>query len=121
MFLVNVMHAFVLFLSDATRSFVLLAVCKSLVIIVGVLDHPLVMDIEDDHTVSASRVYRNYDLEMFGMNFLIDRFPIPLREACVIVGVDSLNRFRDMINNDHHLVRVRTPSEGELVIHGKAA
>lgn len=56
-----------------------LAFCKNSIIALEALDHPLVVEIIDDHIVSASRVYRECVLEMFGVKFPIDCVPIPLR------------------------------------------
>lgn len=91
MFLVNVMPTFVLFDSRATRSFVSLAFNKNFDVILGALDHSLVVKIVDDCTVSASKVYRDCVMQMFRVKYLIDLVHIHLRETKVIMGMDWLS------------------------------
>ena len=63
-FLVNGMSVHVLFDSGATRSFVSLALSKKFRDTSGTLDSPLEVEIADDRTVSAERVYRGCVLNM---------------------------------------------------------
>ena len=49
----------------------------------------------------------------------MDLNPIPLRGNNVIVGIDWLSPNGEVIDYELQLVRVHTPSGGELVIHGK--
>ncbi|XP_023730240.1 uncharacterized protein LOC111877973 [Lactuca sativa] len=77
-FLVNGMSAHVLFDSGATRSFVSLARSKKFRDVPGNLDSPLEVEIADDLTVSAARVYRDYVLIVLGERFRVDLVLIPL-------------------------------------------
>ena len=58
---------------------------------------------------------------MFGERFRVDLVPIPLRGLKVIIGMDWLGANGAMIDCECQLVGVRTPSGGELVIHGERA
>ncbi|CAH1413450.1 unnamed protein product [Lactuca virosa] len=98
-FLVNGISAMVLFDSGATRSFVSLALSKRFTRAPGELDYPLDEEIVDDRTIRVARVHKGCTLQLFDEQFPIDLVPIPLR--------------------GNKLVRVRTPSGGELVIQGE--
>ena len=75
----------------------------------------------DDRTVSATRVYRDCVLNVLGERFRVDLVPIPLCGLKVIVGMDYLGANGATIDCEFQLVRVRTPSGGELYIHGERA
>lgn len=80
---------------------------------------PVEVVIVDDFMVSALDVYRDHVLEIFCVGFSIDLIPIPLRDVCVILGMDWLIRFRAPINYERQLMVVRTSSGGELTIYDK--
>ena len=82
------MSIHVFFDSGATQSFVSLALSKKFRDTPGTLDSPLEVEIADDRTVSAVRVYRDCVLNMHGERFLVDLVPIPLRGSNVIIGMD---------------------------------
>ena len=118
-FLVNGISALVFFDSGATRYFVSRALSKQFVGASGELDCPLDAEIADDRTVRVARVYRGCTLQLFDEQFSMDFVPIPLRGNKVIVGTDWLSPNGEMIDCEQHLVRVRTPSKGGLVIQCK--
>ena len=64
----------------------------------GELECPFRVSITNEHGVSASSVYRVCVLEIFGVSFPIDLIPIPMWDVCVIVGIDWLSPFSDMID-----------------------
>lgn len=118
-FSVNNISAMVLFDSGATRSFVSLALSKRFSRAPGELDCPLEVEIADDRTVRVARVYRGFSLLLFAEQFPVDLVPIPMRGNKVIVGMDWLSPNGEVIDCEQQLVRVRTPSGGELVIQGE--
>ena len=61
-------------------------------------------------------MHRGCSLQLFDEQFSVDLVPIPLRGNKVIVGMDWLSPNGAMIDCEQQLVRVRTPSGGELVI-----
>lgn len=111
-FLVNGMTAHVLFDSGATQLFVSLAFSKEFGDASGTLDSPLKVEIADDRTVSAARVYRGFVLNVLGERFRVDLVPIPLRGLKVIFGMDWLGANRAMINCERQLVLFE-PQVGE--------
>ncbi|XP_052624820.1 uncharacterized protein LOC128132335 [Lactuca sativa] len=118
-FSVNDIPAMVLFDSGATRSFVSLVLSKRFSRAPGELDCPLEVEIADDRTVRVARVHRGCSLQLFDEQFSVDLVPIPLRGNKVIVGVDWISPNGAVIDCELQLVRVRTPSGGELVIQGE--
>lgn len=74
------------------------------------------MEIADDRTVRVTRVHKACSLQLFDEQFSVDLVPIPLRGHKVIVGMDWLSPIGVLIDCELQLVRVHTPSEGELVI-----
>ena len=108
-----------LFDSGATRSIVSLALSKKFPESSGMLDCPLEVEIADDRSVRASEVYRDCVLRLFEERYLVDLVPIPLRGNKVIIGMDWLSPNGAVIDYAQQLVRVRTPSGGELVIQGE--
>ncbi|XP_023743260.1 uncharacterized protein LOC111891437 [Lactuca sativa] len=118
-FLVNGLSDLVLFDSGATRSFVSLALNSKFRDAPGTLDSPLEVEIVDNCTVNAARVFRRSILNMFDEIFHLDLVPIPLRGLKVIIGMDWLGPNGAMTDCERHLVRFRTPNGGELVIPGK--
>ena len=118
-FLVNGLSAHVLFYSGATGSFVSLALSKKFRDALGTLDSPLKVEIMDDRTVSVTRVFWGNVLNLFDKRFHIDIISIPLRWLKVIIKMDWLEPNGAMTNCERQLVRVRTLSGGELLIHGE--
>ncbi|XP_023759636.2 uncharacterized protein LOC111908045 isoform X1 [Lactuca sativa] len=84
------------------------------------LDCPLEVEIAGDRSVRASTVFRDCVLRLFEERYLVDLVPIPLRGNKVIIGMDWLSPNGAVIDCAQQLVRVRTPSGGELVIHGES-
>ena len=118
-FLVNSLPALVLFESGASRSFVSQSFCREFALLIEELECLLRVSITNEHRVSAISIYQSCILEIFGVSFPIDLIPIPMRDVCVIVGMDCLSRFDAMIECEGQRVVVRTPSGGELVIYGE--
>ena len=113
------MSAHVLFDSGATRSIISLALNKKFRDAPGTLDSPLEVEITDDHTVTTVRVFRRIVLNVFRERFSIDLIQIHLRGLKVIIGMDWMGPNGAMIDCECQLVRVRTPTRKELVIHGE--
>lgn len=92
-FLVNSLHALVLFDSGVIRTFVLRSFIRYFYVPLGLLDLRLEVAIVDDRTISTLDVYHDCVLEIFCVGFLIDLIHIPLRDVCVIMGMDWLTWF----------------------------
>ena len=52
---------------------------------------------------------------MFNKQYLNYLVPIPLRGKNVIIGMDWLSPNGEVIDCEHHMVSIQTPSGGELV------
>ena len=109
----------VLFDSGATRSFVSLALSKMFPESSGKLDCPLEVEIADDQSVRVLEVFRDCVLRLYKESYLVDLVPIPLRGNKVIIRMDWVSPNGAVINCAQQMVRVRTPSGGELVIQGE--
>ncbi|XP_023767220.1 uncharacterized protein LOC111915809 [Lactuca sativa] len=120
-FLVIGLSAHVLFDSGATRSFVSLALNKKFRDVPGTLESPLEVEIANDRTLSVARVFRKSIQNMFDERFPIDLVLIPLKGMKMIIGINWLGPNGAVIDCERQLVRVRTPSGGELVISGERA
>ncbi|CAH1421118.1 unnamed protein product [Lactuca virosa] len=92
--MVNGISAMVLFDSGATIYFVSLALSKRFSRAPGELDCPLDVEIADDRTIRVARVHRR-------------------------LGMDWLSPNGAVIHCKQQLVRVHTPSGGEIVIQGE--
>ena len=54
----------------------------------------------------------------FWCEFSIDLVPIAMGDVCVIVGMDWLSWFGDMIDCEGQMVTIRDPSGGVLTVYG---
>ena len=115
----NGIPVLVLFDSGSTRSFVSLPLSKRFFESSGMLDCPLELEIADDRSMRVSAVFRDCVLRLFEERYLVDLVPIPLRGNKVIIGMDWLSPNGAVIDCAQQLVRVRTPSGGELVIQSE--
>ena len=70
-FLVNSLHALVLFDSGASQSFVSQSFSRSFDMALGELECPLRVSISNEHGICASIIYWGYVLEIFGVSYSI--------------------------------------------------
>lgn len=87
-FLENFVPTLVLYNSGASRTFVSTSLGRCFSTTRRTLDRTLKVAIAADHSVSASEVYRDYVLEIFGVKFSIDLIPITMGDVYVIFGID---------------------------------
>lgn len=120
-FVVNSMSTLVLFDSRTSHSFISLKFSKGFSNTIGDLDHPLRVEIAEDRIVKAPKVYYSCTLRIYNDSFRIHLIPIHMQGMSVIVGVDWLNQFEALIDIRRKVVRVRTPSSGELTIRGEGS
>ena len=95
-----------MFDSGATQSFVSLALSKKFFDAFETFVSSLEVEIVDDRTMSASRVFRGCVLNMFNKRFSIDLVLIPLRGSKVIIMMDLLGPNGVVIDCERQLVRV---------------
>lgn len=91
MFLGNGLTARALFYLGATQSFVSIAHIKKFGDAPGMLDYPVEVEIADDCMMSAPRDHCGCGHELFCKKYLINLFPIPIREKKIIVRMDWLS------------------------------
>lgn len=79
--------------TGASRSYVSQSFNKSFDNPLGDWDCLLRVSIANKHGVSALSIFRGCTLEIFGEAYLIDLFPIPMGNVCVIVAMDGFSIF----------------------------
>ena len=89
-FLVNYLHARVLFDSGADRSFVSNSLCQRFTTPTTTLSEVLVVEVSSGELVVIRDNYEKCTIELDGEIFVIDLLPISLRSFDVVVGMDWL-------------------------------
>lgn len=97
-FLVNSLPDLVLFDSVVSQSFVSRSLYKSFGMTHGKLECLLWVSIANKNRVSASSIFCDCTLEIFGVSHLIDLIHMPTGDVCVILGMNWLSRFDVMID-----------------------
>lgn len=64
---------------------------KSFYITMGALHHPLMVEIAYYRTFRVSRVYHDYIMEIYSVQFPIDTIPIHMGEMSIMVDMDWLS------------------------------
>ena len=98
MFLVNSLHALLLFDSGAIRSFISCSFCRGFDMPIGELKCLLQVSIANEHEIYASSLYYDCVLEIFKVPYPIDLIPISMGDLCVIMGMNWLSRFGSIID-----------------------
>ena len=89
-FLVNSLHARVLFDSGADRSFVSNSLCQRFTMPTTKLSEALVVEVASGELVVIRDHYEKCTIELDGEIFVVDLLPISLRSFDVVVGMDWL-------------------------------
>ncbi|GJY11746.1 putative reverse transcriptase domain-containing protein [Tanacetum coccineum] len=105
-FLLNDHHAYMLFDSDADRSFVSNTFSALLDIIPSALDVSYVVELADRRTSETNTMLRGCTLGLLGHPFNIDLMPIDLGSFDVIIGMDWLAKNHAVIVYDEKIVRI---------------
>ena len=116
----NTVSALVMFDSGATHSFVSLTFATRLERGAKPLPYPLEVEVADDRIVVVRDVYRGCKIEISGVVFPIDLIPIAMRELCVIIGMDWMEKFRANILCYEKQVRVLTSDGEKMTFQGDA-
>ncbi|XP_071718769.1 uncharacterized protein [Rutidosis leptorrhynchoides] len=119
-FLVNSKTAKVLFDSGADMSYVSLKYAATLDCPLCDLDSPLQVKIADGMFSVANGVYKNCVIDFGTEKFDVDLVPINLGEFDVVVRMGWLDHNKANLDCHEKFIRVRTPSEGELIMYGEA-
>nr|GEW15040.1 hypothetical protein [Tanacetum cinerariifolium] len=116
-FLLNNCYAFMLFDSDADRSFVSSTFSALLDVAPSTLDTSYAVELADGRVLEKNIVLRGCTLGLLGHPFDIDLMPIELGSFDVIIGMDWLAKYHALIVYDENVVRIPYGDE-VLIIRG---
>ncbi|GJT16383.1 putative reverse transcriptase domain-containing protein [Tanacetum coccineum] len=116
-FLLNNRYALILFDIGADRSFVSIAFSSLIDIIPTTLDHGYDVKLADGKIIKVNTLIRGCTLNFLNHPFNIDLMPVELGSFDVIIGMDWLTKYHDVIVCDEKLVRVPFGNE-ILIFHG---
>nr|KAJ0192365.1 hypothetical protein LSAT_V11C800454700 [Lactuca sativa] len=117
-FLVNSIHARVLFDSGANRSFVSSTFCKNLGRNAKTLEHALEIETADDHWVVVREEYDDCSIEIEGSVLPLKLLPIALGDFDIVIGMDWLSKNQAIIDCENRIVQVWVPEKGMVKIYG---
>ncbi|GJZ89675.1 putative reverse transcriptase domain-containing protein [Tanacetum coccineum] len=116
-FLLNNHYASILFDTGADRSFVSTAFRSLIDIIPTTLDHGYDVELADGRIIWVNTLIRGCTLNFLNHPFNIDLMPIEMGSFDVIIGMDWLAKYHDVIVCDEKLVRVPF-GDKILIFHG---
>nr|GEZ76638.1 reverse transcriptase domain-containing protein [Tanacetum cinerariifolium] len=119
-FLLNNRFASVLFDTGADRSFVSTAFSSLIDIIPTTLDHGYDVELADDRIIWVNTLIRGCTLNFLNHPFNIDLMPVEMGSFDVIISMDWLVKYHDVIVCDEKLVRVPFGNE-ILIFHGNGS
>ncbi|XP_073022245.1 uncharacterized protein [Primulina eburnea] len=117
---VNEMPAYVLFDSGATHSFISKRFTKKLGLTPELLVEPFRVATPTSKTIETHRVHRQCKICIHEHLFQAELIQLKMVEFDIILGMDWLARNNAMVDCKGKSVRLRTPSQKEVVYHGKS-
>ncbi|GJV87149.1 putative reverse transcriptase domain-containing protein [Tanacetum coccineum] len=114
MFLLNNLYAFILFDTDADRSFVSTAFSSRIIITPTALDHDYNVELADGRIIGLNTIIRGCTLNFLNHPFNIDLMPVELGSFDVIIGMDWLAKYHAVIVCAEKIVRI--PFGDEILI-----
>ncbi|XP_073025203.1 uncharacterized protein [Primulina eburnea] len=117
---VNEMPAYVLFDSGATHSFISKRFTKKLGLTPEILVEPFRVATPTSKTIETHRVHRQCKICINEHLFQAELIQLNMVEFDIILGMDWLARNNAMVDCKGKSVRLRTPSQKEVVYHGKS-
>ncbi|XP_073030620.1 uncharacterized protein [Primulina eburnea] len=117
---VNEMPAYVLFDSGATHSFISKRFTKKLGLTPELLVEPFRVATPTSKTIETHRVHRQCKICIHEHLFQAELIQLKMVEFDIILGMDWLARKNAMVDCKGKSVRLRTPSQKEVVYHGKS-
>ncbi|GJS85051.1 putative reverse transcriptase domain-containing protein [Tanacetum coccineum] len=102
-FLLNNRYALILFDTSADRSFMSIAFSSLIDIIPTTLDHGYDVELADDKIIWVNTLIRGCTLN-FNHPFNIDLMPVEIGSFDVIIGLDWLSKYHDVIVCDEKIV-----------------
>ncbi|GJS68739.1 putative reverse transcriptase domain-containing protein [Tanacetum coccineum] len=113
-FLLNNCYASILFDTGADRSFMSTAFSSLIDIVPTMQDHGYDIELADGKIIKVNTLIRGCTLNFLNHPFNIDLMPVELGSFDVIIGMDWLTKYHDVIVYDEKLVRV--PFGNEILI-----
>nr|GEU72283.1 putative reverse transcriptase domain-containing protein [Tanacetum cinerariifolium] len=109
--LLNNRYALILFDSGADRSFVSISFSALLNIAPTALNNHYDVELADGKIIGVNTILRGYTLDFLSHPFNIDLMPIPLGSFDVIIGMDWLREYHEVIVCDEKIIRVSFRNE----------
>nr|GEX83287.1 putative reverse transcriptase domain-containing protein [Tanacetum cinerariifolium] len=119
-FLLNNRYDYILFDTDAERSFVSTTFSSQIDIAPIALDHHYNVEIADGRIIGLNTIMRDCTLNFLNHPFNIDLLPVELGSFDVIIGMDWLSRYNAVIDCAKKLVRIPF-GNGILTIRGEGS
>ncbi|GJQ93445.1 putative reverse transcriptase domain-containing protein [Tanacetum coccineum] len=116
-FLLNNHYASILFDTGADRSFVSTAFSSLIDIIPTTLDHGYDIELSDDKIIWVNTIIQGCTLNFLNHPFNIDLIPVEIGSFEVIIGMDWLSKYHDIIVYDEKIIRIPFGNE-ILIVHG---
>nr|KAJ0216260.1 hypothetical protein LSAT_V11C300142470 [Lactuca sativa] len=117
-FLVNSIHARVLFDSGANRSFLFTTFSKCQGRNAKTLEHALEIETPDDHWVVVTEEYDECSIEIEGSIVPLKLLPTGLGDFDVVIGMDWLSENQAIIDCENRTVQVWVLGKGMVKIYG---
>nr|GEZ36508.1 putative reverse transcriptase domain-containing protein [Tanacetum cinerariifolium] len=116
-FLLNNRYASILFDTGADRSFVSTTFSTQINITPSTLDHCYDVELADGRIIGLNTILRSCTLNLLNHPFNIDLMPVELGSFDVIIGMDWLAKYQEIIVCADKIVRIPWGDE-TLIIHG---
>ncbi|GJU46739.1 putative reverse transcriptase domain-containing protein, partial [Tanacetum coccineum] len=116
-FLLNNRYASILFDTSADRSFVSTTFSSLIDITPTTLDHYDDVELADEKIIGINTIIRGYTLNFLDHPFNINLMLVELGSFDVIVGMDWLSKYHDVIDCVEKIVRIPWGNE-TLIVHG---
>ncbi|GJZ60433.1 putative ribonuclease H-like domain-containing protein [Tanacetum coccineum] len=113
-FLLNNRYASILFDIGVDRSFVSTAFCSLIDIIPSALDTKYDVELADEKIIGVDTIIRGCSLNLLNHPFNIDLIPIELGSFDVIIGMDWLSKYHDVIVCDESQVLLKVPRKDNI-------
>ncbi|GJY25557.1 putative reverse transcriptase domain-containing protein [Tanacetum coccineum] len=116
-FLLNNRYAYILFDTDANRSFVSTTFSSLIIIVQTTLDYDYDVELADEKIIRANTIIRGCTLNFLNHPFNIDLMAVELGSFDVIIAMDWLVKYQGIIVYDEKIVCIPFGNE-ILIVHG---
>ncbi|GKD45506.1 putative reverse transcriptase domain-containing protein [Tanacetum coccineum] len=120
MFLLNNRYASILFDIGADRSFVSTAFSSQIDIAPTVLDYDYTVELADGRIIGVNTIIRSCTLNFLNHPFNLDLMPMEMGSFYVIIGMDWLSKYQDVIVCADKIVHIPWGRE-TMIFHGNGS